>query len=510
MRNLKAIKFISVFSLLFLMSVKMFAQSDVPRETKAITYPQDEDISVQFRGTTRFPRMKGTAEVERTRKNGTEIKLTVSKMPRPYELGAGYATYVLWAISPDGQIDNLGEIKRRGFFEFDSKISVTTPLQTFALIVTAEPHFLVRTPSRAVMLENLNPYSKNGRTVATTTSIQYFGNSSDYFRDARTPEIADVDYKNTPPSILQAQQAVALAKYAGAQRDAQEELNEAETLLQNAVNAWKAERDEDTVDIAARRAISSAVKAESTAAVRKDAREKRNERSKRDAEIDKAEDKFIQAQDEISSIRAELARETRNRELAERDALNYSNQVKDLRDENSRLRAEAERVKIQLAKIEGEKLAIEKRQERAEKFERIRDNEEVLMKSLSRFGAVDKNERGIVLILPENYWTGNRVSNFTENGETNVNQLGEVLANSVDYRIMVEAHTDNKGTPDELKLLTDERAQAISDKMTSYGVNRNRISAEGFGGALPVVPNSTAKNRSKNQRINVILVPNVD
>ena len=510
MRNLKAIKFISVFSILFLMSVKMFAQSDVPRETKAITYPQDEDISVQFRGTTRFPRMKGTAEVERTRKNGTEIKLTVSKMPRPYELGAGYATYVLWAISPDGQIDNLGEIKRRGFFEFDSKISVTTPLQTFALIVTAEPHFLVKTPSRAVMLENLNPYAKNGRTVATTTSIQYFGNSSDYFRDARTPEIADVDYKNTPPSILQAQQAVALAKYAGAQRDAQEELNEAETLLQNAVNAWKAERDEDTVDIAARRAISSAVKAESTAAVRKDAREKRNERSKRDAEIDKAEDKFIQAQDEITSIRSELARETRNRELAERDALNYSNQVKDLQDENSRLWAEAERVKIQLAKIEGEKLAIEKRQERAEKLDRIRDNEDVLIKSLSRFGAVDKNERGIVLILPENYWTGNRVSSFTENGETNLNQLGEVLANSVDYKVMVEAHTDNKGTPDELKLLTDERAQAISDKMTSYGVNRDRISAEGFGGTLPVVPNSTAKNRSKNQRINVILVPNIE
>ena len=53
-------------------------------------------------------------------------------MPRPFELGAGYATYVLWAISPDGQVDNLGEIKRRGFFEFDSKISVTTPLQTFA------------------------------------------------------------------------------------------------------------------------------------------------------------------------------------------------------------------------------------------------------------------------------------------------------------------------------------------------------------------------------------------
>ncbi|MCA1608993.1 MAG: hypothetical protein LC730_06000, partial [Acidobacteria bacterium] len=57
-----------------------------------------------------------------------------SKMPRPFELGSGFATYVLWAVSPDGQVDNLGEIKRRGFFEFDSRISVTTPLQTRAVL----------------------------------------------------------------------------------------------------------------------------------------------------------------------------------------------------------------------------------------------------------------------------------------------------------------------------------------------------------------------------------------
>ena len=178
-----------------------------------------------------------------------------------------------WAISPDGQVDNLGEIKRRGFFEFDSKISVTTPLQTFALIVTAEPHFLVRQPSRAVMLENLNPYTRSGKRVVTTASIQYFGNSSDYFRDARTPVIAEVDYSKTPQTILQARQAVALAKFAGAQRDAKEELDEAETLLKKAEDEWKAGRDEEQVDITARKAISTGVKAENTAFARRTARE---------------------------------------------------------------------------------------------------------------------------------------------------------------------------------------------------------------------------------------------
>src|SRR6476620_10337221 len=231
-----------------------FGQLDVPRRTTAITYPLDELVVVQFRGTTRFPRMKGEARLRRTSRNGTEVELTVSKMPRPFELGAGYATYVLWAISPDGQADNLGEIKRRGFFEFDSKMSVTTPLQTFALIITAEPHFLVRRPSQAIMLENLNPTTLNGKVINTTSAVQYFGNSSDYFRDPRTPEIAEIDYSKTPSTILQAKQAVALARYAGADRDAPDEFKEAGDLLANAENSWRAGRKEEDVDITARRA----------------------------------------------------------------------------------------------------------------------------------------------------------------------------------------------------------------------------------------------------------------
>ena len=196
---------IAVVIFVFVISSGMvIGQVDVPRRTTAITYPLDVLVMVQFRGTTRFPRMKGDAKVKRTSRNGTEVELSVSKMPRPFELGAGFATYVLWAISPDGQVDNMGEIKRRGFFEFDSKITVTTPLQTFALIITAEPHFLVRRPSQAIMMENLNPYTLSGRTIGTTAAVQYFGNSSDYFRDSRTPEIAEQDYAKTPSTILQA------------------------------------------------------------------------------------------------------------------------------------------------------------------------------------------------------------------------------------------------------------------------------------------------------------------
>src|SRR5690606_14504643 len=111
----------------------------------------------------------------------------------------------------------------------------------------------------------------------TMPAVQYFGNSSDFFRDSRTPEIAEVDYSKTPSTILQARQAVALARFAGAERDAATDLKEAENLLNSANEAWRAGRKEEEVDITARRAVSTAVKAESTAIVTRQAREKRNE-----------------------------------------------------------------------------------------------------------------------------------------------------------------------------------------------------------------------------------------
>src|SRR6476620_8077111 len=242
------------FCVLFITAFAL-GQTDTPRRTTAITYPLDDLVTVQFRGTTRFPRMKGEARIKRTGRNGTQIELSVDGMPRPFELGAGYATYVVWAISPEGQVDNLGEIKRSTLGFIDSKVTVTTPLQTFALIITAEPHFMVTRPSQAIMMENLNPRGENGKVISTVPSVQYFGNTSDYFRDPRTPEIAEIDYAKTPTAILQATQAVALARYAGAERDASVELAEADTYLRNATAAWQAGRDSDTVDIAARRAI---------------------------------------------------------------------------------------------------------------------------------------------------------------------------------------------------------------------------------------------------------------
>ncbi len=126
--------FASLLLLLATYVVPVTAQSDMQRETVAITYPVDQNVSVRFRGTTRLPRLTGEAKVRRSGRRGTRVELSLKDLPRAIEVGGVYTTFVLWAISPEGRVDNLGEIKRGGSFIVNSKLDVTTPLQTFAMI----------------------------------------------------------------------------------------------------------------------------------------------------------------------------------------------------------------------------------------------------------------------------------------------------------------------------------------------------------------------------------------
>src|ERR1044072_1285288 len=125
------LRLVIIFSLLFIIvaaaQVAAVAQSDVPRQTVAITYPLDPTVNVKFRGTTRFPRLKGEAKVRRAGRRGTRVELSVENLPRALELGGAYTTYVLWAVTPEGRVDNLGEIKRSGSIIVNSKLDVTTP-----------------------------------------------------------------------------------------------------------------------------------------------------------------------------------------------------------------------------------------------------------------------------------------------------------------------------------------------------------------------------------------------
>lgn len=507
----QAHKLLAGLAVLALAAAYAAAQNDTRRTTVAITYPLNETIEVAFHGTTRLPRLKGTAKVKRQGRRGTRVELSLENLPRAYELGSIYTTYVLWAISPDGHVDNLGEIKRSGSVLVDSKIDVTTPLQTFALIVTAEPHFLVHTPSRMVVLENVGPVNiKNAQLE--TARIQYIGNTSDYFRDSNVPMIAESDYRDIPVALLGARQALNLARYAGADRDAPNELRTAEADLQQAESALRSRQSERDVDMLARQAISSGAKAEDMALARRVARERREELERRDLAVRTAEENAANANQEITRLKRELENERHARELAERDSLNATEQLRDarteiarLRDEMQAVRADAEDSKVRLARIEGEKQAEDARRATEKRAADQRAAIETLKQSLSRFGTVRDSSRGLTLILSESIWTNARSSNLLAAAGAKLDQIGALLANNSDYQIAIESFTDNRGDEAALQQLTQDRARALSERLAAAGVDVTRIQASGMGAASPVAPNTTVASRAKNRRTEITL-----
>jgi outer membrane protein OmpA-like peptidoglycan-associated protein len=499
--------------LAFVLSASALAQSDVQRQTVAITYPLDQSVMVKFRGTTRLPRLKGEARVRRQGRRGTRVELSIENLPRATELGGIYTTYVVWAVSPEGRVDNLGEIKRSGSQFVDSKLDVTTPLQSFALIVTAEPHFLVRVPSRMVVLENLPPL-KPGDAEVATVNVQYMGNTSDYFKDARIPDVADPDYLKTPTTLLGARQSIRLARYAGAERDAPEELKDAQAQLELAENAWRLKQSEAEIDAAARQAISLGARAEEMAEGRKAARGRREEIAERDRAVREAEDNAATANQQIADLKAALDREQRARELAERDSANSSQQLRDARSEIARLReelaqvrTEGEDARIKLARLEGERSAEQAKVQVAERVEQQRSSAATLKQTLASFGTVRETQRGLVLTLPESIWTEARASNLSPAASAKLEPLAALLANNPDYRILIEAYTDNRGNADALQQLTQDRARILAEQFVSAGIDSTRIEANGLGAAKPVAPNTKTAGRLRNRRIEITLVP---
>lgn len=485
------------------------AQRDTERKTVAITYPLEETVTVKFRGTTVLPRLKGEAKVKRAGRRGTRVEFNVDDLPRASELGGIYTTYILWAISPDGHVDSLGEIKRSGSSFIDSKLDVTTPLQTFAMILTAEPHFLMKVPSRMVVMENLPPQRANGSQVETA-DVRYIGNSSDYFRDARVPELADLDYRQTPVSLLGARQAVSLAKYAGASQDAAEELQAAEDLLQEAEKAWRLNQPTAEIDLAARKATSSGAHAEEVAVVRRAARLNREQIRRRDEAVRTAEQSAEASQREVAQLRAALEKEQRARELAERDSGTANDQLREkrveiaqLRDEIQLLRSDSDAAKLKLARLEGEKQAETARVEAERRAAERRSAEANLKETLAKYGTLKETATGFRLVLPETIWTSTRAATLATSSAAKLEPLAALLASNPDYQILIEAYTDSKGNEVTLQQLTQERARVLSDRFQSAGVDPMRIQANGMGASNPLAPNTTVSGQRRNRRVEI-------
>ena len=130
----------------------IFRVTVVERTTNAVSYRHRSGwTKVDLRGTPLAPDATGHADVN-SRPGYIEVKTEMHKLLPASQYGPEYLTYVLWAITPEGRSKNLGEVVLDGG---SSHLDVTTDLQAFALIVTAEPYFGVSQPSDVVVMENI-------------------------------------------------------------------------------------------------------------------------------------------------------------------------------------------------------------------------------------------------------------------------------------------------------------------------------------------------------------------
>jgi outer membrane protein OmpA-like peptidoglycan-associated protein len=280
--------------------------------------------------------------------------------------------------------------------------------------------------------------------------------------------------------------------------------------LQAAEKAWRLNQPLAEVDLEARKATSAGQHAEEVAAARKAARMNREEIRRRDEAVRSAEETAEESQREVARLRAALDKETRARELAERDAGTANDQLREkrveiaqLRDELATVRAESDAAKLKLARFEGEKQAETARVEAEQRAVQRRAAEANLKETLSKYGTLKETATGFRLTLPEAIWTNTRTATLSAASSAKLEPLAALLASNPDYQILIEAYTDSKGNEVTLQQLTQERARVLSDRFQSAGVDPMRIQANGMGASNPLAPNTTVAGQKKNRRVEI-------
>jgi outer membrane protein OmpA-like peptidoglycan-associated protein len=225
-----------------------------------------------------------------------------------------------------------------------------------------------------------------------------------------------------------------------------------------------------------------------------------------------AEKSVDSANAENARLQRELNTERHARELAERDAVNATEQLRDsrtevarLRDELRTVRAEGEDAKVKLARMEGEKQAEQARISADRKAADLKAAADNLKQSLSRFLTVRETNRGMTLVLSESLWLNPRSSKLAPASVAKLDQIGALLANNPDYQITIESYTDQSGDASTLEQLTQDRARVLSERLAAAGVDITRIQANGRGADNPVAPNTTVASRAKNRRTEITL-----
>src|SRR5579871_2357701 len=482
----------------------IFRVTVVSRTTKAINYHHRTGTThIDFRGTELMPAARGNAAVD-SRLGSTKIETHLDRMTPAAQYGPEYMTYVLWAVTPEGRATNLGEVVLEGDH---ANLLSTTDLQSFGLIVTAEPYFAVTQPSDVVVAENFVRNDTTG-TIEQVDAKYELLQRGQYVLNRSAFKPIKIDPKG-PLQLAEAENAVQIARIAGADKYAGDTLQKALVDLQNAEDFLNKSRDRKRSETNAREAAQMAedariitirkIRDEELAKERADAAQREADaKAKADQAAEQARlEQQRRAQAESERQAAELAKkeaeEAANRAAQERAAAEAAQKALQAQTEQARLTAaEAER-----ARLEAEQQRQQAENEKTALRERLR-------KQLALILETQETARGLIVNISDGLFDFNKYTLKPGARETMAKVAGILLAYP-GLKIQLEGHTDSIGSDEYNQKLSEQRANSVRDYLTQQGVPAANVTAIGLGKANPVASNDTDAGRQRNRRVEMVV-----
>jgi outer membrane protein OmpA-like peptidoglycan-associated protein len=456
------------------------------RSAKAVNYRhRGGSTTVDFRGTSLMPTITGKAKID-GKEGRLAIEVELNHVQRPLTLGGQYLTYVLWAVTPEGRAVNLGEVLPGD--NGKSRMNVTTDLQAFGLIVTAEPYFSVTHPSNEIVAENVILQGTKGfeETIDAKFDVLEGGQ---YTIDVPADQLPSARSQgDVPLDLLEARDAVMIAKAAGAEQYASSSIQKAEDMLQRAEDYYQRKQGRTPIGTAARGATQMA----------EDARVltlRRKEQEREEAARKAAADAQAKAEADARDAQARSDEDARRRAEAERQqaAALAQQQQAQAQAEAARQAAEDADRQRQLAQQQAQ--------------DAIRQKEEMRAKLLAQLNQVLQTRdtaRGLIVSMPDVLFDFNKYTLKPEARERLAKISGIVLAYP-DLKLDIEGHTDAIGSDEYNQTLSEKRADSVRGYLVSSGVVPDHVSAVGLGKANPVADNNTAAGRALNRRVEMVV-----
>jgi len=478
------------------------------RSAKAVNYRnRGGSTTLDIKGTEAEPEITGRAKVD-GKAGRLAIDVELNHMQRPNtKFGGQYLTYVLWAVTPEGRAVNLGEVLPSG--DGKDKLSVTTDLQAFGLIVTAEPYFAVTHPSDVIVAQNVVLPNTKGFEEPIDAKFDVL-EGKEYTIDVPVEQLPSTQAQpNVPLDLLEARNAVAIAKAAGAEQYANSSVMKAEDMLQRAEDYYQRKQGRTPIGTAARGATQMAEDARILTLRKKEQeREEAARRAAAEAQA-KAEADAEAAKRDAEQAQAQANEDARRRAEAEAARAQAEQQQAALQAQQEQASAQA--AAAQVAAEDAARRTQEAQNQLAEaeqqKNEAVRQKEEMrarLVAQLNQVLQTRDSARGLIVSMPDVLFDFNKYTLKPEAREKLAKISGIVLAYP-DLKLDVEGHTDAIGSDEYNQKLSEERASSVRGYLVSQGLKPDSISATGLGKANPVADNSTAKGRQLNRRVEMVV-----